>query len=136
LITLGSTSFFHIKEDNLYLVAVTKSNPNAALVFEFLYKIVNLFKSYFPIVTEDSVKSNFVLIYELIDEICDFGYPQLTEESALKQYITTEGVKAMGETETAEKIAIQTTGAVSWRQPGIKYRKNEAFSKCLMTYKK
>ena len=25
------------------------------------------------------------------------------------------------------KIAIQATGAVSWRRPGIKYRKNEAF---------
>lgn len=27
----------------------------------------------------------------------------------------------------ASKIAIQATGAVSWRRPDIKYRKNEAF---------
>jgi AP-2 complex subunit mu-1 len=26
-----------------------------------------------------------------------------------------------------KKIAIQATGAVSWRRPDIKYRKNEAF---------
>jgi AP-2 complex subunit mu-1 len=66
-----------------------------------------------------------VLIYEVIDEICDFGYPQLTEISALKSYITQEGGKGIGKTD------VQTTGAVSWRMPGIKYRKNEAFS---MTY--
>jgi AP-2 complex subunit mu-1 len=73
------------------------------------------------------------LIYELLDEICDFGYPQLTEISALKQFLTTEGVKGIARTDVAEKIAIQTTGAVSWRTPGIKYRKNEAFSMCERT---
>ncbi|TRM61232.1 clathrin adaptor mu subunit, partial [Schizophyllum amplum] len=50
IITLGSTSFFHVRINNLYVVAVTKVNANAAL---------------------EAIKNNFVLIYELIDEICD-----------------------------------------------------------------
>ena len=38
---------------------------------------VNVFKSYFGgEFSEQSLKSNFVLIYELLDEILDFGYPQ------------------------------------------------------------
>lgn len=45
----------------------TRNNANAALVFEFLYKFISIAKSYFGKIDEESVKSNFVLIYELID---------------------------------------------------------------------
>ena len=44
-----------------------RNNANAALVFEFLYKFISIAKSYFGKIDEESVKSNFVLIYELID---------------------------------------------------------------------
>ena len=75
-------------------MAVTKSNANAALVFEFLERLRALGKSYFNKFDEESVKNNFVLVYELLDEILDFGYPQNTETETLKMYITTEGVKS------------------------------------------
>ena len=65
--TLGSTTFSHVKHENIYLVAVTKSNANAALVFEFLYRLIALGKSYFGKFDEEAVKNNFVLIYELLD---------------------------------------------------------------------
>ena len=84
IVTLGSTSFFHVKVNNVYVVAVTKyetlfssittliliwnrNNANAALVFEFCYRVISICKSYFGKVDEERVKNNFVLIYELID---------------------------------------------------------------------
>lgn len=127
LLTLGSTSFSHIKHENIFLVAVTKGNANAALIFEFLYRLVSLGKSYFGKFDEEAVKNNFVLIYELLDEILDFGYPQNTDTDILKQYITTEGVKSERVMEDSSKITMQATGAMSWRRDNIKYRKNEAF---------
>lgn len=43
-----------------------------------MVQIVALFKNYFGgEFSEQSIKSNFVLIYELLDEILDFGYPQV-----------------------------------------------------------
>ena len=36
-------------------------------------------QSYFTKISEENIKNNFVLIYELLDEILDFGYPQNTE---------------------------------------------------------
>ncbi|OJJ58257.1 hypothetical protein ASPSYDRAFT_1043659 [Aspergillus sydowii CBS 593.65] len=129
ILTLGSTTFSHVKHENIYIVAVTKSNANAALVFEFLYRLVLLGKSYFGKFDEEAVKNNFVLIYELLDEILDFGYPQNTETDTLKMYITTEGVKsaiANNPTDSA-RITQQATGALSWRRADVKYRKNEAF---------
>ncbi|KAF5373613.1 hypothetical protein D9758_000986 [Tetrapyrgos nigripes] len=128
IITLGSTSFFHVRINNLYVVAVTKTNANAALVFEFCYRFINICKSYFGKIDEESIKNNFVLIYELIDEINDFGYPQNSEIDTLKTYITTESVvSAAIAPEESSKITAQATGATSWRRGDAKYKKNEAF---------
>src|SRR5450432_4352810 len=67
ILTLGSTTFSHVKHENIYLVAITKSNANAALVFEFLYRLIALGKGYFGKFDEEAVKNNFVLVYELLD---------------------------------------------------------------------
>ncbi len=67
ILTLGSTTFSHVKHENIYLVAITKSNANAALVFEFLYRLIQLGKGYFGKFDEEAVKNNFVLVYELLD---------------------------------------------------------------------
>ncbi|KAH9843122.1 clathrin adaptor mu subunit [Rhodofomes roseus] len=128
IITLGSTSFFHVRINNLYIVAVTKCNANAALVFEFCYRFISIAKSYFGKVDEEAVKNNFVLIYELVDEICDFGYPQNSEADTLKSYITTESVMSTNiAPEESSRITVQATGATSWRRGDVKYKKNEAF---------
>lgn len=49
------------------------------MVFEFLLKMCEVMSSYFGKISEENVKNNFVLIYELLDEILDFGYPQNTD---------------------------------------------------------
>jgi AP-2 complex subunit mu-1 len=138
ILVLGSTSFYHIKHQNIYICAISKTNANTALVFEFLNKFTSLGISYFGLFDEDSVKNNFTLIYELTDgtlnhhmfillEICDFGFPQTTDIAPLKMLITTEGIKSQSKPQTLSKIAVQATGSVSWRRPDITYRKNEAF---------
>lgn len=76
----------------------------------------------------DSVRNNFVLIYELLDEVLDNGYPQNCSVEVLKMYITQEGNrKAVQERAASSGVTIQATGAISWRKEGIKYRKNELF---------
>eukprot|EP01147_Barroeca_monosierra_P009430 gene9430-1672_t len=110
--------------ENLYVVASTKKNSNAALVFVFLHKLVEVFKAYFTELEEESIRDNFVIIYELLDELMDFGYPQFTEAQILKEYITQTGRKLEL---AAPKPPIAVTNAVSWRSEGIKHRKNEVF---------
>lgn len=91
--TIGSVSFMFVRHEELFLVAVTKQNAHAALVFEFLHKLIFLLKSYFDgRLAEESLKENFALVYELLDEIVDFGYPQNCEPAVLKQIITTGGM--------------------------------------------
>uniref|UniRef100_A0A7S1XJW9 MHD domain-containing protein n=1 Tax=Erythrolobus australicus TaxID=1077150 RepID=A0A7S1XJW9_9RHOD len=115
-------SFVHIQHEDLYLVAVTRKNSNVAVLISFLYKLVDVLTRYFKVVNEDSVKDNFVIIYELLDEMMDFGYPQVTEPRILKEYITQEShVKDYARPPAA------LTSAVSWRSEGILHPRNEVF---------
>ncbi|KAK9334163.1 Mu homology domain-containing protein [Lipomyces starkeyi] len=127
VLTLGTTTFCHVKHENIYIVAVSRQNADVALIFEFLYKIVALGRAYFGKLDEEAIKNNFTLIYELLDEVMDFGYPQNTETDTLKMYIMTEGVRSEIRAEESRKITMQATGAMSWRRDDIKYRRNEVF---------
>lgn len=60
-------AYFYFQRANIWLAAVTKQNVNAAMVFEFLLKIIDVMQSYFGKISEENIKNNFVLIYELLD---------------------------------------------------------------------
>jgi AP-1 complex subunit mu len=55
-------------------------------VFSFIYRLIQVFVDYFTELEEESIRDNFVIIYELLDEVMDFGYPQHTESKVLKEY--------------------------------------------------
>ena len=46
---------------------------------------VQVFQEYFKEMEEESIRDNFVIIYELMDELMDYGYPQTTESKILKE---------------------------------------------------
>ena len=116
---------YHIKHEDMYLVVASKDNVNVAMVFEFLYRFVGICINYFGKFNEDIIKEQFSLIYELLDEVIDFGFPQNCDPETLKSYIT--GNVKIEKPDQISKITIQATGANSWRRPDIKYRKNEMF---------
>ena len=126
---VGDTVFMYVKHGNMFVVAVASGNAQAAMTFQFLHSVVTVLKSYFGAFDEDSIRNNFVLIYELLDEVLDYGYPQNCTTDVLKMYITQEGNKSasLAKKEMGSSVTIQATGAISWRKEGIKYRKNELF---------
>uniref|UniRef100_A0AAQ5XQH0 MHD domain-containing protein n=2 Tax=Ovalentaria TaxID=1489908 RepID=A0AAQ5XQH0_AMPOC len=115
---IARTSFFHVKRSNIWLAAVTKQNVNAAMVFEFLYKMCDVMTAYFGKISEENIKNNFVLIYELLDEILDFGYPQNSETGALKTFITQQGIKGQTKEEQSQ-ITSQVTGQIGCGKQSI-----------------
>ena len=46
----------------------------------FLFQV---FEDYFKDVEEESIRDNFVIIYELLDETMDFGYTRAFEREAV-----------------------------------------------------
>jgi len=66
-------SYCWIQYSNVYLLAVTQRNANATLVMSFLYKLAEVLRDYFKELEEESIRDNFVITYELLDEIMDNG---------------------------------------------------------------
>uniref|UniRef100_A0A915DT19 AP complex mu/sigma subunit domain-containing protein n=1 Tax=Ditylenchus dipsaci TaxID=166011 RepID=A0A915DT19_9BILA len=84
IVQKNGLNYIFIKHMNIFLVSLSKKNANAALIFSWLYKCVEVFTCYFKDLEEESVRDNFVVIYELLDEMSDFGYPQTTEREFFK----------------------------------------------------
>ena len=89
IICLDGVSFIHTTHNDITVVATTKNNINAALMIAFLYDLIILCKAYFnDEFNESQVRNNFALIYELLDEVMDHGFPQILDPDLLKLYIT------------------------------------------------
>jgi AP-1 complex subunit mu len=67
------------------VLAVTKRNSNVMMILVFLHRLIHVFQEYFKEVLEESIRDNFVIIYELLDEMMDFGYPQISETKILQE---------------------------------------------------
>lgn len=93
------------------------------IVAEAPHTCLQVLVEYFKELEEESIRDNFVIVYELLDEMMDFGYPQTTESKILQEYITQESHKL----EVQARPPMAVTNAVSWRSEGIRYRKNEVF---------
>jgi AP-2 complex subunit mu-1 len=126
---IDGASFLFVRHLNLYFVACTRSNANPALVFEFLYQWIRILKSYLgDTFDEESVRNSMTLIYELMDETMDFGYPQVCAVDSLKMYINLGTVRAKdAEDKDAGQLTSQITGIVDWRREGLRFRKNEVY---------
>ena len=121
--TIDDVHYIWIRHQNIYIVAVGKRNINVAMTFSFLYKLKDILIDYFNVLEEETVKDNFVLIYELLDEIMDHGYPQNTDAKLLKEYIKTSSFRLA----VKKKITTEVINNQVSRAPGIKYQVNQAF---------
>lgn len=125
---------------------MTNQNSNAAMVLLYLQRFAEVgaaapcgagarltrapqvCKGYFGELEEESIRDNFVILYELFDEMMDHGYPQVTEDSVLKRYIMQQSNKLRKKKKSPDgQLPATATDAVSWRPPGIKHKKNEIF---------
>ncbi|CDK25558.1 unnamed protein product [Kuraishia capsulata CBS 1993] len=104
-------NFVYLSYDEIIIMTVCFDNINIMTLASFLQKFARLLKDYFItfgvfrsrmeklglkvkaddpgsfVVNGDIIRENYILVYELFDEILDFGVPQLTEFNILKEYI-------------------------------------------------
>lgn len=87
VLCVDGVQYLYVKTGGLFLVATTRRNVSPALVLELLNRVASIVKDYCGVLTEESVRQNFVLLYELLDEIVDYGVPQNTSTDVLKRYV-------------------------------------------------
>jgi len=135
VVNIDGASFMYTRQNDMFIVAATRLNANPMIAFEFIIALINVFSAYFGTkFTEEGCRSNFVLIYELLDEMMDHGYPQLTAINHLKSAISLGSVKGSGELGAGatqhgmDKITSFITGGVDWREPNKHfYKTNEVY---------
>lgn len=124
---IENCSFLYTRHLNMYFVALTRANVNPSLVFEYLFQKIRILKAYLgDEFDENSMRNNMTLIYELMDETMDFGYPQNCAVDVLRLYINLGNVRPQDEPEPSQ-LTSQITGKIDWRREGIKYRRNEVY---------
>lgn len=121
--TENGVTYIYIRYNNLYILSLCKCNSNVFSVMLYMLRTANVLKEYFGVVSEESIRDNFVVIYELLDEMMDYGWPQTTEQKILQEYITQSGYRS----EKQPRPPMALTNVVSWRSEGIVHRKNEIF---------
>lgn len=58
-----------MKDAGLLFVATTRVNVSASMVLELLRRIARVIKDYLGVLSEESLRKNFVLVYELLDQV-------------------------------------------------------------------
>ena len=91
---MNGIQFAHIKKRELYFVISSLNRQlSPSLALELLEQIVNRIHDFCGGIEEELLRTNFVLIYELMDEIIDFGFPQFTDSQKLKNLVSTDAEK-------------------------------------------
>lgn len=86
-------NYMHIKASGLYFVSTTTSNASPSAVLELMHRLARLVKDYCGALTEEAVRRNTTLVYELIDEAMDYGYAQTTSTEMLRERVCNEPVE-------------------------------------------
>ena len=63
------------------------------MTIQFLYQLVRICRAYLGDFDENHIRKHFVLIYELLDEVMDYGMPQIMDPDILKKFIQEGGFK-------------------------------------------
>lgn len=116
------------------MLSTTQGETAPLLVIEFLHRVYDIFEDYFGEVEESVIKDNFATVYQLLEEMMDFGYPLTTEPNSLRDMIKPTSVISklasvamMGSSNISDVLPDGTISNMPWRKSGVKYSQNEIF---------
>eukprot|EP00966_Prymnesium_polylepis_P139480 3223084-Prymnesium_polylepis.3 len=87
---VDGVNYMCVRKNGLFFLCTTVYNVSPAFVIELLTQLTKVCKDYIGVLTEESLRKNFTLIYELVDEIIDFGYPQSASTAELQAFVFNE----------------------------------------------
>ena len=89
---MDGVNYFWTLKFGIYFVATVKQNVSPSLVFDIIYRMMKVCRDYCGVISEEAIRKNFTLIYEIIDECIDYGHPQLVTTEAIRPFIVNEPI--------------------------------------------
>jgi AP-3 complex subunit mu len=114
-------------------LATTTGETAPLVALEFLHRVFDIFEEYFGEIEETTIKENFCTVYQLLEEMMDYGYPLTTEPNVLKVMIQPPSVisritsVATGKSNISDILPDGTISNMPWRKTGVKYSQNEMY---------
>ena len=122
-----------IYRGNIFFVAVTQTEVPPLFVIEFLHRVCDTFMDYFSECTEQTIIEHIVVVYELLEEMLDNGFPLATESNILKELIKPPNIinkvvnTVTGGTNMSSELPTGSLSNVPWRRTGVRYANNEIY---------
>lgn len=86
-------NFVHRQSGGVYMVLTSLDNVSSSMASSYLDRLGAVFRDYCGTLSEEAVRTNFALIYEILDEAMDFGHPQTTASAQMLSRIFQEPVE-------------------------------------------
>lgn len=122
-----------IYRNKLHFLAVLQSEGPPLFVIEFLHRVVDVLTDYLGECSEVKIKDHYVIVYELLEEMVDNGFPLVTECNVLKELIHPPSLvrdivrPLTGESGVSTTLPKGQLSNVPWRRAGVRYTNNEIF---------
>jgi len=130
----GTVYVISILRDGLSYLAAVPAEVSPLMIIEFLHRVADIFVDYFGSPADESaVKENFSTVYQLLEEMVDYGWPLTTEPNSLKAMIRPPSVLSkissvvFSNTSHSDALPSGTIGNMPWRADGVVYSQNEIY---------
>eukprot|EP01029_Cantina_marsupialis_P012367 TRINITY_DN2728_c0_g1_i1.p1 TRINITY_DN2728_c0_g1~~TRINITY_DN2728_c0_g1_i1.p1 ORF type:complete len:432 (+),score=126.24 TRINITY_DN2728_c0_g1_i1:1135-2430(+) len=101
---VDDVNFMFIRRGGLYLVITSLTSDTPSFIMELLERIAKVFKDFCGLLNEEAIRKNFILVYEILDEVIDAGVPQCTTTDILKTCIHNPAVLILPKSGSSGKV--------------------------------
>ncbi|MED6121557.1 AP-3 complex subunit mu [Stylosanthes scabra] len=125
---------FQVFREGITFLACSQVEMPPLMAIEFLCRVADVLNDYLGGLNEDSIKDNFVIVYELLDEMIDNGFPLTTELNILQEMIAPPNIVSKvlsvvtgNSSNVSDTLPGATASCVPWRTADAKYAQNEVY---------
>ncbi|KEG09780.1 AP-3 complex subunit mu [Trypanosoma grayi] len=123
--------FVQIHRNDVVLLAIVTNEGFPLLVLEILSLIAKVVQWYLKVLSENTLRENFSVVYQLLEELIDNGYPLTTEMHVLGELVVQPTLENKFRTalDAPAKTRRRHVGmrAVPWRDASTRHSSNEIF---------
>ena len=110
---VDGVNYICVRKNGLFFLCTTVYNVPPSFVIELLSQLTKVCKDYIGVLNEESLRKNFTLIYELVDEIIDFGWPQMASTADLQAFVFNTAAPVSAATTSRGATAMSIAKSIS-----------------------
>ncbi|KAK2466394.1 hypothetical protein APHAL10511_002036 [Amanita phalloides] len=131
----------HVRCSDIRFLCPVSGDVDPLVAFSFLQTFIDILREYFGVVNANTMKENFDVVYQLLEETLDAGgHPLTTSSNALREIVLPPSLITKLLSVAGGNIAstinagngLGSTGgpfssSIPWRRAGVRYTNNEIY---------